>query len=378
MIFTKRFRTPFKLTSKQWFGTQQGTTGLYPKWWVAKINGRHPKMVFDRDFLKTAYTTSDDKALYFGSLIVGDIIEVGTSRGSSKSYFKVRGISFATLELDTISRSFVDMYFARKGKTQQPPPNAPKGQQMPTRLLKSELTGYYRDWIKEPDTTVRISYLANAVGWMDRAVKRTVAQHQLPSNANKKYTTVQKLRTLASHENTPPQEAETAVLMALQLMEGIVIQDLLPVLNLDIARAKRKEYLQTGSVYIPPQPAVQGTPFTPSYGQTQYTNDILTDFAESIADMINAITGMSRAFVKATAQINVCIHGERKMAFTMVGNAKRMRINCMYFPQILKDQVSGEVWTYQTDSKGYHYLIQKPADLADAKAIAQAVAEQVL
>lgn len=407
----KRFpNSDFCLSSERMFGAP------YPDWWVAEIIGPDPRYIFERKFLRGVGGRSKDEK-YFGGLKYGDILEVSQGKRRVKRwYYRILGVSHKNITLSEVTKHFVikliNIRRRSKANAPPPPPQQPTGQpfrpagqtprntkknkrkkpirkkqpqrrwdqeeQMPHRLLKSELANYYRAYIKEPNTNSRILHLADAVGWMDRALRRTIAQRRLQPGAEKRYGKVEKLRIRASYDTTPAPERELCLVRSIEMLERIIIPDLLPVLHIEIVKQKQLEFERTGNVHIPDQPPDPVTSTTnktpPSY---QTTVDILQKFAEEMANAINAVTGFNKAIVDVTAQMNIIIRGERKKAFTVVGGPKRMRINCIYLPRVLKDTLTGEMWSYKTDSKGYHYIIQKPADINDAVKLAESIANQL-
>ncbi len=376
----KRFNPAYTLDSRQMFGA------THPNWWVGHITGLNPKYIFSRRFLGSPRNDRDARVFRF--LNPGDILEFSTGPQSGRYYYKIDSISANHLLLEEVTRTFVLSSFGSTGsRPQTPPPPPQQGSTMPqsSKLMKSELSGYYRLYIKETNRDMRVLHLANAINWMDRAIKKTMSQKQLPKDAPKRYSKVQKLRVRAGHETTLATEKEACLLVILEIMERLVIPYLLPVLNIDVAKEQHSHFIAGRPVYIPKQPPPSAAPPPPAQAAQGFAQaaasaarqykDILEQFAQEVADAINAIKGLQVAYVKMTAQTNVCIRGERKMAFTFVGHARRMRINCMYFPRLV---ANGAMINMKTDSKGYHYIIQKPANIQEAKRIAEMVAREAL
>ncbi len=381
----KRFSPDYTLTSARMFGT------THPTWWVGHITGLNPKYIFSRRFLGRPRTNSDARVFRF--LNPGDILEVcsGTGTAAVRQYYKIDSISPKHLLLEEVTRTFVLNKFGSSSQQHQgqhsPPPPGNTNMPQSSKLMKSELSGYYRLYIKEINRDMRVLHLANAINWMDRALKKTMSQKQLPQDAPKRYSKVQKLRVRASHETTLATEKEACLLVSLEIMERLVIPYLLPVLNIDVAKEQHSHFIAGRPVRIPKQPPAPPPTQQPGPNQgfaqaaqgfasaAQQAKDILEQFAQEIADAINAIKGLQVAYVKKTAQMNVCIRGERKMAFTIVGHARRMRINCMYLPTVV---ANGAILNWKTDSKGYHYIIQKPANIQEAKRLAEMVARYAL
>jgi hypothetical protein len=341
-------------------------------WWGAKILGVHPKFRYTRKFLNrktiSPARNSTIYALDFSSIQNGDIIEIESEAGGYNSIFYLvdEMVPYNFITVDEITCTQADQLLGinrrqrstGKARTYYTP--HPPKLQFPT----DELEGYYEAFAKSDDVKDRIANLAYSIGWMDKALQRTIAQKMLPPDGSKLFSKASRMRARAAHPTTQDNERETCLIMTLKTMERIVMPKLLPKSGITEALDKHRRLVRTGMT-LPNTPPPKPPAKTAKTASLRPAGMEHTEwFARVAADVIGV-----RAILDITAQINVRIQGMRKMGLTFVGRKSRMRINCPLLPTL--------GWPHQTDSKGYHYIILKPAKIEDLVKLAEAVRDNI-
>lgn len=249
-----------------------------PNWWAAKILGKDPidRYKFEREFLDVVVIDTPrgyaERRIDFSKLQKGDFVEINDGRshfqyprrywgsGYSKSkstFYKVMLISATEVVLEEVTSRKVTMAFRPKATKTTNVINLPQ----------SEIVTAYRDFVKAGTFDEKLGALAAAIGWMDKAVQRTVTDRLHPPDIEKRWGKIKKLRERAGHEATPEPERETCLVICLRQMQKLVAPQYVPKVTIDDAlenmksgkplpkaatTATQKQAKSTGTTTAPP------------------------------------------------------------------------------------------------------------------------------